>query len=134
MNRRPPKSTRTYTLFPYTTLFRSVFSILFSLTQTGGGTWSHLASTVLPMYLFNTAVLVAGVGIGVPIIGAGTAWLVTMCRFPGRRVFEWALILPLAVPAYVMAYAYTDFLQPAGPVQSLLRELTGLAYHDYSST
>jgi len=67
----------------------------------------------------------------VPVIGAGCAWLVTMCRFPGRRVFEWALILPLAVPAYVMAYAYTDFLQPAGPVQSLLRDLTGLAYRDY---
>ena len=108
-----------------------VVSVLFSLTQSGGGTWSHLAATVLPSYLFNTAVLVAGVGIGVPVIGAGTAWLVTMCRFPGRRIFEWALILPLAVPAYVMAYAYTDFLQPAGPVQSLLRELTGLAYHDY---
>jgi iron(III) transport system permease protein len=108
-----------------------VASVLFSLTQSGGGTWSHLAATVLPSYLFNTAVLVAGVGIGVPVIGAGTAWLVTMCRFPGRRIFEWALILPLAVPAYVMAYAYTDFLQPAGPVQSLLRELTGLAYHDY---
>jgi iron(III) transport system permease protein len=108
-----------------------VFSVLFSLTQSGGGTWSHLASTVLPGYLFNTAVLVAGVGIGVPVIGAGCAWLVTMCRFPGRRVFEWALILPLAVPAYVMAYAYTDFLQPAGPVQTLLRDLTGLAYRDY---
>ncbi len=108
-----------------------VISVLFSLTQSGSGTWAHLASTVLPRYLLNTAVLVAGVGIGVPVIGAGTAWLVTMCRFPGRRVFEWALILPLAVPAYVMAYAYTDFLQPAGPVQTLLRDVTGLAYHDY---
>ena len=108
-----------------------VASVLFSLTQSGDGTWGHLASTVLPRYLLNTVVLVAGVGIGVPVIGAGTAWLVTTCRFPGRRVFEWALILPLAVPAYVMAYAYTDFLQPAGPVQSLLREVTGLAYRDY---
>ncbi|GAB4393711.1 MAG: iron ABC transporter permease [Kiloniellaceae bacterium] len=108
-----------------------VASVLFSLTQSGEGTWAHLASTVLPRYLFNTAVLVGGVGIGVPILGAGTAWLVTMCRFPGHRVFEWALILPLAVPAYVMAYAYTDFLQPAGPVQSLLREMTGLTYQEY---
>ncbi|WP_319633666.1 ABC transporter permease [Pelagibius marinus] len=108
-----------------------VVSVLFSLTQSGDGTWSHLASTVLPRYLFNTAVLVGGVGIGVPLLGAGTAWLVTMCRFPGRRVFEWALILPLAVPAYVMAYAYTDFLQPAGPVQTLLRDLTGLSYREY---
>ena len=108
-----------------------VASVLFSLTQSGDGTWEHLASTVLPRYLANTAILVAGVGIGVPVLGAGTAWLVTMCRFPGRRVFEWALILPLAVPAYVMAYAYTDFLQPAGPVQSLLREVTGLGYREY---
>ncbi|MEQ8357349.1 MAG: iron ABC transporter permease [Kiloniellaceae bacterium] len=108
-----------------------VVSVLLSLFQTGDGTWSHLASTVLPRYLANTAILVAGVGIGVPVIGAGTAWLVTMCRFPGSRLFEWALILPLAVPAYVMAYAYTDFLQPAGPVQSLLREVTGLTYREY---
>ena len=108
-----------------------VASVLFSLTQSGDGTWSHLANTVLPRYLANTAVLVAGVGVGVPVIGAGTAWLVTMCRFPGRRIFEWALILPLAVPAYVMAYAYTDFLQPAGPVQTLLRDFTGLTYREY---
>jgi len=108
-----------------------VASVLFSLTRSGDGTWSHLVSTVLPEYLFNTAVLVAGVAVGVPVIGAGTAWLVTMCRFPGRRFFEWALILPLAVPAYVMAYAYTDFLQPAGPVQTLLREVTGLSYREY---
>ena len=108
-----------------------VAGVLLSLTQSGDGTWTHLVSTVLPLYLMNTAVLVAGVGIGVPVVGAGTAWLVTMCRFPGRRVFEWALILPLAVPAYVMAYAYTDLLQPAGPVQSLLRELTGLNYQEY---
>lgn len=108
-----------------------VASVLSSLARSGDGTWSHLVGTVLPGYLFNTAVLVAGVGICVPLVGAGTAWLVTMCRFPGRRVFEWALILPLAVPAYVMAYAYTDFLQPAGPLQSLLRELTGLSYREY---
>lgn len=93
--------------------------------------WSHLASTVLPRYLGNTVGLILGVGILAPLIGTGTAWLVTMCRFPGRGLFEWALILPLAVPAYVMAYAYTDFLQVAGPVQTGLRELTGLGVRDY---
>ncbi len=111
--------------------FIPILGVLLSLTQPSGETWNHLASTVLPRYLVNTAVLVLGVGLGVPIIGAGTAWLVTMCRFPGRRVFQWALILPLAMPAYVIAYAYTDFLQPAGPLQSLLRELTGLSYREY---
>ena len=67
-----------------------------------------MAETVLPEYIVNTLSLVIGVGLGVMIIGTATAWLVTMCRFPGRKIFEWALILPLAVPAYVMAYAYTD--------------------------
>ena len=93
--------------------------------------WAHLAGTVLPRYLWNTVGLILGVGILAPVIGTGTAWLVTMCRFPGRAVFEWALILPLAVPAYVMAYAYTDFLQVAGPVQTVLRDLTGLGVRDY---
>ncbi|SDF55945.1 iron(III) transport system permease protein [Limimonas halophila] len=85
--------------------------------------WGHLVQTVLPRYLLNTLWLVLGVGIGAPVIGTLTAWLVTMYRFPGRPIFEWALILPLAVPAYVMAYAYTDFLQVTGPVQTALRTL-----------
>src|SRR5262245_570235 len=65
-------------------------------------TWSHLVSTVLPEYIANTVWLMLGVGIGVSVLGVTTAWLTTMCRFPGRGFFEWALILPLAVPAYVM--------------------------------
>lgn len=93
--------------------------------------WSHLASTVLPRYITNTIWLTLGVGAIVCVVGTGTAWLVTMCRFPGRRVFEWALILPMAVPAYVMAYTYTDFLQVTGPVQTLLRDLTGWGARDY---
>ncbi|WP_158048243.1 ABC transporter permease [Skermanella pratensis] len=95
------------------------------------GVWSHLASTVLPYYLGNTLKLVLGVGAGTLVIGVGTAWLVTMCRFPGSRVLEWALLLPMAVPAYVMAYVYTDLLQFVGPVQTTLRELTGWTRHDY---
>ena len=90
-----------------------------------GDTWSHLASTVLPDYIVNTLILCAGVSIGVVIVGVSTAWLVSIHDFPGRRVFEWALVLPLAVPAYVMAYAYTDLLQFVGPVQSALREAFG---------
>ena len=108
-----------------------IFSVVSSIFLTGKGTWAHLADTVLPGYIGNTLFLVLAVGLCVPIIGTGTAWLVTLCRFPGRRIFEWALILPLAVPAYVMAYAYTDFLQVSGPLQSALRDLTGWRYGDY---
>jgi iron(III) transport system permease protein len=90
-----------------------------------GDTWSHLAATVLPEYVANTLGLCLGVGVGVVVVGTVTAWLVTMHDFPGRRVFEWALILPLAVPAYVMAYTYTDLLQFVGPVQTWLRGTFG---------
>ncbi len=91
----------------------------------GDDIWEHLASTVLPHYISNTLQLMAGVGAGTLVIGVGTAWLVTMCRFPGRRIFEWGLLLPMAVPAYVIAYVYTDLLEYAGPVQGTLRELFG---------
>jgi len=87
--------------------------------------WSHLASTVLPHYVRTTLLLITGVGVGTLVIGAGTAWLVTMYRVPGRGIFEWALLLPLAVPAYVIAYVYTDVLEYAGPVQGLLRATFG---------
>ena len=106
-------------------------SILVSVFLPSQGTWQHLAETVLPGYILNTTFLVIGVGVGVLVVGVSTAWLVTMCRFPGVRLFEWALILPLAVPAYVMAYSYTDFLQFAGPLQSTLREIMGWEAGDY---
>jgi iron(III) transport system permease protein len=94
-------------------------------------TWSHLLATVLPEYIWNTLQLVLLVAIGVVLFGVTTAWLVSAYRFPGQRALEWALVLPLAMPAYVMAYAYTDWLQAAGPVQSLFRELTGLKVREY---
>ncbi|MBA2690757.1 MAG: iron ABC transporter permease [Burkholderiales bacterium] len=94
-------------------------------------TWAHLASTVLPEYLRNTIFLLSGVAVGVVTIGALTAWLVTTYRFPGRALLEWALILPLAMPAYVVAYAYTDALQFAGPVQTWLRETMGWKAREY---
>ena len=108
-----------------------VIVILVHIFMPAGDVWSHLASTVLPRYLLNTLFLVVVVGLGTFVIGTGTAWLVVMCRFPGRRLFEWALLLPLAVPTYVIAYAYTDFLQYAGPVQTALRELFGWGRGDY---
>ena len=95
------------------------------------GAWAHLASTTLPDQVTNTLLLMLGVGIGCVVGGVAAAWLVTMCRFPGSRVLEWALLLPMAMPAYIMAYAYTDLLQFAGPVQSALRELIGWQRGDY---
>ena len=96
-----------------------------------GATWAHLAATVLPDYITTTLWLCAGVGIGVTLLGVGAAWLVTRHQFPGRAAFEWALVLPLAVPAYVMAYTYTDLLQYVGPVQAALREAFGWRRADY---
>lgn len=91
------------------------------LAPEGGETWRHLASTVLPDYVASTVWLCLAVGVGTTVVGTGTAWLVTMHDFPGRRSFEWALVMPLAFPAYVLAYAYTDLLQFSGPVQGWLR-------------
>ncbi|NMG76032.1 ABC transporter permease [Aromatoleum diolicum] len=107
----------------------SVFSNVF----VGGtsGTWSHLADTVLPEFIRNTLILCVGVGLGVSTIGITAAWCTTMLDFPGRRFFQWALVLPLAVPAYVMAYVYTDFLQFVGPLQTWLREVFGWRAGEY---
>src|SRR6056297_3205298 len=94
-------------------------------------TWSHLADTVLADYVINSALLAVGVGFGTFILGTGTAWLLSVCEFPGRRIFEWALLLPLAMPAYIIAYTYTGLLDVAGPVQSGLRAVTGWSVGDY---
>jgi len=108
-----------------------IAAVVVALFGGGTATWSHLVATVLPAYVWNTVWLLAGVSAGVISIGVVSAWLVTAYRFPGSRVLEWALILPLAMPAYVMAYAYTDWLQFTGPVQSGLRALTGWQAREY---
>jgi iron(III) transport system permease protein len=108
-----------------------LLSVLANLLEGASPNWPHLSRTVLPGYLVNTLFLALAVGPAVALIGASSAWLTTMCAFPLRRVFDWALILPLAVPAYVMAYAYTDFLDATGPVQTALRALTGLSVGEY---
>ena len=86
----------------------------------------EMAQTVLPDYALTSLVLCLSVAFGVGVVGIATAGAVTLFKFPGRRIFEWALLLPLAMPAYVVAYAYTDFLQYAGPLQSWAREMFGL--------
>lgn len=87
--------------------------------------WRHLISTTLPRYLASTGLLMAGTGVLTALVGTGAAWLVAMHRFPGRGWLQWGLLLPLAVPAYVGAYALVDFLEYAGPVQRALRALAG---------
>ncbi len=103
-----------------------VASVALNLLLGGTGeTWRHLAQTVLAEYVLNSLGLGLGVAIGVAVLGVATAWLTAMHEFPGRRFLEWALVLPLAMPAYVLAYVYTDFLQFVGPVQTALRETFG---------
>jgi iron(III) transport system permease protein len=87
--------------------------------------WPHLLATTLPRYAANTAILTFGTGLLSAAVGTGAAWLVTMYRFPGARVLEWLLLLPLAIPAYVGAYALVDFLDYSGPVQTGLRHAMG---------
>lgn len=97
---------------------------LFAL-QGSPGLWAHLWSNVLPLAMRQTLLLLAGVGIIVAGLGTATAWLVAACDFPGRRLFGWALLLPLAVPTYIVAYAYLDLLHPVGPVQGAIRAWLG---------
>lgn len=102
-----------------------VLFVLTSVFTDAGEIWQHLASTVLPGYITNSLWLMLGVTIGVLVIGVGTAWLVTMCEFWLRGVFEWALLLPLAAPAYLLAYTYTNMLDYFGPVQTTLCNIFG---------
>jgi iron(III) transport system permease protein len=94
-------------------------------------TLRHLAMTVIPNAIAETSLLGIAVVIGVIVIGATTAWLVAACEFTGRHLFEWALLLPLAMPAYIVAYAYTDYLQFSGPLQTSIREVFGWQRGDY---
>ena len=100
-------------------------SIAYRALDPADDTWRHLVDTVLAVYVSNTLWLMLGVGLGTIVIGASTAWLVTMYRFPGRRILSFALLLPLAVPSYVLAFVITDQLEYAGTVQATLRGAFG---------
>ena len=95
------------------------------------GVWRHLADTVLADYALNSLALALGAGLGTLLLGTGSAWLVSRYQFPGKATLEWALLLPLAIPTYVIAYVYTDALQFSGPVQSALRGLFDWQRGDY---
>lgn len=108
-----------------------VLTVIFAIFIPSGEIWSHLASTVLDDYVVNSLLLIAGVSTGVILFGVSSAWLITMCDFPGRKIFEWASLLPFAIPAYLMAYIYTDFLDISGPVQSMIRNVFNLGIDGY---
>ncbi|MBN3572686.1 ABC transporter permease [Vibrio neptunius] len=93
--------------------------------------FSHLMSTVMPTYTFNTVVLAAGTMALSLVFGIPSAWIMAMCRIPSERILQWALVLPLAMPGYIVGYIFTDWLDFAGPVQILLRDLTGWGPGDY---
>jgi iron(III) transport system permease protein len=113
------------------TLAVPIASVCLSLFSGQSAVFVHLAETVLAEYAANTLILAALVVFGVLIVGVPAAWLTAACEFPGRRWLEAALILPLAAPAYVLAYAYAGFLSAYGPVQEMLRNATGWDTGDY---
>jgi len=117
-------------LFLFLPLFGLVVPFLF-LDESGlhlqaASTLAHLWDYVLGGYLVSTLGLIIGVGIGVFILGVSNAWIISSYDFPGKKIFEWALILPLAIPSYVMAYLFVDLLQFSGPIQSTLRSFLGV--------
>ena len=102
-----------------------VLAIFVLALQSSGDTWPHLIANVLPGALRRTLELMAGVGALTLLIGTGTAWLVTMYRFPGRSLFQWLLLLPLAIPTYIIAFCYLELFDYSGALQTMLRELFG---------
>jgi iron(III) transport system permease protein len=108
-----------------------VLTILTSITSSSDGVWQHLYDTVLGDYVTHSLTLLVGVGLAVLVLGIGPAWLVTMTRFPGSRILEWALVLPLAMPAYIIAYTYTGMLDIGGPLQVWIRETFDVRFGDY---
>jgi iron(III) transport system permease protein len=108
-----------------------VLTVFVTALQPTGAVWRHLAATVLADYVWNSVLLMLGVGAGTLLIGVPAAWLTSVHEFPGRRWLEWALLLPMAIPAYIIAYTYTGLLDFAGPVQATLREWFHWTRQDY---
>jgi iron(III) transport system permease protein len=108
-----------------------VLAVLSSVFLPSSDVWLHLKSTVLTEYVINSLLLVIGVSFGSLIIGITTAWLISVCDFPGRKIFSWLLLLPLAFPPYIIAYTYTGLLDFAGPIQTSIREIFGWGFGDY---
>ena len=107
-------------------LLMPILALIYLAWGDTNGLMQHLWATVLGRYFLNTVILMAGVGVIALVFGVSTAWVVSRYDFPGRAVMEWMLVLPAAVPAYIIAYTYTDFFEYAGPVQSLWRDVLGV--------
>ena len=97
------------------------FSLIVTAASAEENVWGHLISTVMPGYLKNTFLLMLGVGSGTLILGVSSGWLISMTEFPGRRMLEWGLLLPLAFPGYIIAMVYVELLEYSGPVQAQIR-------------
>jgi iron(III) transport system permease protein len=108
-----------------------VLTVFASISTSSDGVWQHLVDTLLWTYIGQSLQLMSGVGVMVLLLGVIPAWLVTMTRFPGSRWLEWALVLPLAMPAYIIAYTYTGMLDVTGPVQGFIRETFDLRFGEY---
>lgn len=108
-----------------------ILVVLVNVLVGDGKVWWHLYHTVLADYVQNSLLLMLGVGFGAFIIGVPCAWFTSMCEFKGRKFLSWALLLPMAVPAYIIAYTYTGVLDFAGPIQTFIREFAGVAYGEY---
>ena len=100
--------------------------LLLSWYQIDTEIWGHLLDTQMTRLLSNTFTLIVGVGLGVVLLGVSLAWLTALCEFPGRRWLDWALMLPFAIPAYVLAFVFIGIFDFAGPVQTLMREWFGV--------
>ena len=107
------------------TVLMPILSVIWFALHPNDNIWPHLLATTLPRYVINTLVLMVCVGSVSAIVGTGAAWFVVMYKFPGRHWLQWALLMPLAVPAYVGAYALVDFFEYAGPIQTVLRVTFG---------
>ncbi|MCU8103364.1 iron ABC transporter permease [Shewanella sp. SM101] len=102
-----------------------LFALIFQAFQPDEAVFGHLMATVLPTYIINSLLLIFWVSLGALLLALPCAWLMARCEFVGRRYLQWALLLPLAMPAYIVAYVYTDLLDYAGPVQRSLRSIFG---------
>ncbi len=120
-----------YTVLAGIFLGLPIFVIFASFLSWETAIWQHISSTVLPRYITNSATLAFGVGLGATLIGTYLAWLIVNYDFYGRRLIQWLVLLPLAMPAYIIAYTYTGLLDFAGPVQTFVRDSLSLATQDY---